>query len=84
MVALLLERDPTLDPAQAKALLRAHSQIPGKPAGSFDPKWGHGLIDLSGMAAGALFPQTRPGGILTDPDGEWVEIGGLRLRIRSG
>lgn len=84
VVALLLERDPTLDPAQVKALLRAHSQIPGKPAGSFDPKWGYGLIDLSGMAAGALFPQMRPGGILTDPDGEWVEIGGIRLRIRSG
>jgi hypothetical protein len=45
LVALLLERDPTLDPAGVKALLRAHSSIPNRPGGTFDPKWGFGLID---------------------------------------
>lgn len=47
LVALLLERDPTLSPSQLKTMLRGHSTIPGQPAGSFDPKWGFGLIDAS-------------------------------------
>ena len=45
LVALLLERTPTLDPAGVKALLSGHALIPGKPAGTFDPRWGLGLID---------------------------------------
>lgn len=45
VVALLLERDPTLDPASIKTLLRKHSRIPGQPPGAFDSKWGYGLID---------------------------------------
>jgi subtilisin family serine protease len=45
VVALLLERDPALDPNGIKSLLRAHSRIPGKPSGTFDPKWGLGLIE---------------------------------------
>jgi subtilisin family serine protease len=45
LVALLLERDPTLDPAGVKQLLQSNAAIPGRPAGTFDPKWGHGLID---------------------------------------
>lgn len=45
IVALLLERDGTLDPDGVKALLRANSSIPGQPAGTFDPKWGFGRID---------------------------------------
>jgi subtilisin family serine protease len=45
LVALLLERDPTLDPNRLKALLQAHSAIPQHAAGSFNPKWGFGLID---------------------------------------
>lgn len=49
LVALLLERDPSLDPAGVKALLRANCSIPGLPAGSFDPKWGFGLIDAAGL-----------------------------------
>lgn len=47
LVALLLERDPTLSPSQLKTMLRGHSAIPGQPAGAFDPKWGFGLIDAS-------------------------------------
>jgi subtilisin family serine protease len=49
LVALLLERDPTLTPAAAKALLKANSTIPGQTAGTFDAKWGFGLIDASGL-----------------------------------
>jgi subtilisin family serine protease len=49
LVALLLERDPTLGPDDAKALLRAESAIPGKPGGTFDPKWGYGLVDADGL-----------------------------------
>ncbi|MBD2770853.1 S8 family peptidase [Iningainema tapete] len=45
LVALLLQRDPKLDPSGVKDLLRKNSTIPGKPAGTFDNKWGFGLID---------------------------------------
>jgi len=44
-VALLLQRNPQLDPAAVKNLLRAASKVPHKAAGTFDPKWGFGLID---------------------------------------
>jgi subtilisin family serine protease len=46
-VALLLQRDEKLTPEKAKDLLKAHSAIPGKPAGTWDAKWGYGLIDAS-------------------------------------
>jgi len=45
LVALLLQRDPKLDPAAVKDLLRKNSAIPGKPAGTFDDKWGYGVIN---------------------------------------
>ncbi|BAY78837.1 peptidase S8/S53 [Nostoc linckia NIES-25] len=45
LVALLLQRDPQLDPATLKDLLRKNSAIPGKPAGTFDEKWGYGVIN---------------------------------------
>lgn len=45
LVALLLERDGTLDPAGVKALLKPNSVIPGRAVGTFDPQWGFGLID---------------------------------------
>lgn len=51
LVALLLEHDPQLDPNGVKQLLRAISSIPGQPAGTFDPKWGYGLIDASKLSA---------------------------------
>jgi len=47
IVALLLERDPTLDSVGVKKLLKAASAIPGAAAGAFNPKWGFGLIDAS-------------------------------------
>lgn len=49
LIALLLERDPGLDPNGVRAKLRSHSAIPGKPADSFDTKWGFGLIDTQGL-----------------------------------
>ncbi|MEI2583361.1 S8 family peptidase [Scytonema sp. PRP1] len=45
LIALLLQRNPNLDPAAIKELLRKNSSIPGKPAGTFDNKWGYGLIN---------------------------------------
>jgi subtilisin family serine protease len=45
IVALLLQRHPTLKPEAVKKLLRQSSSIPGQPAGTFDPKSGFGLID---------------------------------------
>ena len=49
LVALLLERDPNLDPDTVKALLRENSSIPDQPAGTFDIKWGFGLINAAGL-----------------------------------
>jgi len=49
IVALLLERDPKLDPDGIKALLRTNSAIPGQPPGTFDSKWGFGLINALGL-----------------------------------
>lgn len=46
VLALCLERDPTLTPAQAKSLLKSKSRVPGLPARRFDPKWGFGLLKL--------------------------------------
>ncbi len=43
LVALLLERDPTLGPDAVRDLLRSRSARPG--GGPWDPKWGSGLID---------------------------------------
>jgi len=45
LVALLLEREPTLDPDALKQLLRAHCSLPRRTPGTFDPKWGYGLLD---------------------------------------
>lgn len=45
IVALLLEREPTLNPEGIKALLRANCSIPGQPPGTFNPKWGFGIFD---------------------------------------
>jgi hypothetical protein len=52
LVALLLQRQPTLDAEQAKTLLRGHSSIPDQPAGTYDAKWGYGLIRADGLKVG--------------------------------
>ncbi|MBD0304497.1 MAG: S8 family serine peptidase, partial [Tolypothrix sp. T3-bin4] len=45
LVALLLQRDPKLDPPAVKDLLRKNSAIPGQPPGTFHEKWGYGVIN---------------------------------------
>lgn len=47
IVALLLERDPQLDPDKVKELLRKNSLIPGQEPGTFDNKWGFGLVNAA-------------------------------------
>ncbi len=49
LVALMLERNRHLTPAQAKQDLQAVSAIPGQAAGAFDPKWGYGLINAGNL-----------------------------------
>ena len=44
-VALLLQRNPQLDPAAVRSMLRAAAKIPNKAVGTFHPKWGFGLVD---------------------------------------
>ncbi|AFY55305.1 subtilisin-like serine protease [Rivularia sp. PCC 7116] len=45
LIALLLQRNPKLDPQALKKLLYQNSSIPGKDKGTFDKKWGFGLIN---------------------------------------
>ncbi|MER7951339.1 S8 family serine peptidase [Streptomyces sp. NPDC096079] len=47
LVALLLEGDPSADPDKIRSFLTAAAAVPGGTPGSFDPKWGHGLVDAS-------------------------------------
>ncbi|MFJ8076619.1 S8 family peptidase [Streptomyces sp. NPDC096176] len=47
LTALLLQDDPGADPAKVLAALTAVAAIPGRDAGAFDPKWGHGLVDAN-------------------------------------
>ena len=49
LVALLLERKPSLDPAAVKKLLLKRSRIPGKVKGAFDRTWGFGVIDAADL-----------------------------------
>jgi subtilisin family serine protease len=49
LIALLLQRDPSLKPEVVKELLRENSLIPGKKPGTFDPKWGFGLINAANL-----------------------------------
>jgi subtilisin family serine protease len=49
IIALMLERKQDLTPDEVKAILKTNSSIPGKPQGSFDIKWGYGIIDASNL-----------------------------------
>jgi subtilisin family serine protease len=49
LIALLLQRDPSIKPEVVKELLRENSLIPGKKPGTFDPKWGFGLINAANL-----------------------------------
>ncbi len=49
LVALLLQHNPELDPVAVKELLKKNSSIPGKEPGTFDNKWGFGLINAENL-----------------------------------
>lgn len=50
IVALLLQRNPGLDPPAVKALLQRNCRIPGSAVGNVrDDRWGYGLIDSTNM-----------------------------------
>ncbi|MBF2017232.1 MAG: S8 family serine peptidase [Rivularia sp. T60_A2020_040] len=49
LVALLLQRNPKLDPEAIKELLRKNCSIPGKEKATFDNKWGFGLINTENL-----------------------------------
>ena len=49
LVALMLEKDATLTPDGAREALRKASRVPHRRAGSFDRKWGYGLINADGL-----------------------------------
>ncbi|MCJ8280037.1 MAG: S8 family serine peptidase, partial [Rivularia sp. ALOHA_DT_140] len=49
LVALLLQRNPKLDPEALKEMLYNNSSIPGKEKGTFDKKWGFGLINAENL-----------------------------------
>ena len=47
IVAQLLQEDRELTPSAIKRKLKNASRIPGKVTGTYDPKWGFGLIDAT-------------------------------------
>ncbi|MEM9922163.1 MAG: S8 family peptidase [Cyanobacteria bacterium P01_D01_bin.50] len=49
LVALLLQRNPKLDPEAVKKLLYKNSSIPDRKQGTFDNKWGFGLINAENL-----------------------------------
>ncbi|MGW0395080.1 S8 family peptidase [Streptomyces sp. NPDC003042] len=49
LAALVLQRDPGCDPGKLKELLRQNAAVPGAAPGTFDPKWGHGLINVANL-----------------------------------
>lgn len=49
LVALLLQREPNLDPVSIKEILKKNSSIPNQAVGHFDRKWGFGLINTKNL-----------------------------------
>ncbi len=79
LVALMLEHNPQLDPESTKKYLRESSAIPKHPAGSFDSKWGYGLIDA--LALLRYLKATPPAPIVEGED--HVQIGGVKVKKRA-
>ena len=52
LVALLLQQDPNLDPGSVKEILKKNSSIPDRANGTFDRKWGFGLINTENLCLG--------------------------------
>ena len=49
LVALLLQANPALTPAQAKAILKASSKVPNGTRGVHHLRWGFGRIDAASL-----------------------------------
>lgn len=49
IVALLLQRKPDLTSNEIKQLLKQNSSIPNQNPGSFDKKWGYGIINTENL-----------------------------------
>ncbi len=49
VVALLLQKNPKLDSQGIKELFGKHCSIPDKYPGTFDHKWGFGVIDIANL-----------------------------------
>lgn len=82
LVALLLQYEPKLTPELIKDLLKQSSEIPGKPAGTFDPKWGYGLPDGLKIAEKLVNSECHHGtGIIYH--GNYVCVGGIKLERRG-
>jgi len=79
LVALMLERDPQLNPETMKARLRESSKIPKQPAGIFDSKWGYGLIEAFALWRYFEAPAASP---IVPGDGT-VHIGGVVVKTRT-
>lgn len=79
LVALMLEHDPQLDPETVKKRLRECSSIPKQPAGSFDSKWGYGLVDALNLAR---YLKTTPPTTIVESDDQ-VQIGGVKVKKRA-
>jgi len=79
LVALMLERDPELDPETVKTRLRECSQVPNQPAGSFDSKWGYGLIDAFKLIR---YFETTPAPAIVEMN-DSVQIGGVQVKKRA-
>ncbi len=50
VVALLLQKNPKLDSQAIKELFNKYSSIPHKAPGTFDNKWGFGVIDIANLS----------------------------------
>ncbi|MGH3734264.1 MAG: S8 family serine peptidase [Micromonosporaceae bacterium] len=51
VVALLLQRDPNLEPEKLRERLVAASAVPGGEPGQFHPAWGYGLLAVDQLGA---------------------------------
>ena len=78
LVALMLERDPQLNPETIKKYLRDSSAIPKQPAGSFDSKWGYGLLNAFNLLR--FLEPTPPSPVVEGKDR--VQVGGVQVKKR--
>ncbi|MQA27454.1 MAG: S8 family serine peptidase [Micromonosporaceae bacterium] len=53
VTALLLQQNPQLEPEKAREQFRMASSVPGQEPGTFDPKWGYGLLAVDKLREGS-------------------------------